>query len=356
MSTSNSTVERDNLEKEIAELRAKGPGKLDERIKLRALLKKLDKLDSPVPSSQVFISEDEQRDNAISYVPIELIRSYTNSPMTGELLDRSEMDMSRIEELARSIKKIGLLQPVVLHAMEDGTYRKIAGLRRIEATKLLGQTKIKAIIKYGDFDLHVHNLSILHENTQRDNLNPYERIRAVFHFVKEALGTKDYEDAKKMAIQANNFKKGSVKNPDGHAEYLDIIETVIKETSVFGSLAQFVKHLSIFDMHELIIDNLNGNKLTFKTAEKLHRLKKEKWTNGWSYENVIEHASEDGLSLRDIEEFAAQNTLSHRPEASLEKVLNIAGYVRAKAKMLDENKRKSLEKDLSALYGKYFPE
>ena len=84
---------------------------------------------------------------------------------------RKIFDENTLKELSESIKAHGLLQPIIVTQKEDG-YMLIAGERRLRATKLLGQSKIRAIV--ADFaDKNLRELALI-ENKQREDLNPNE--------------------------------------------------------------------------------------------------------------------------------------------------------------------------------------
>jgi len=91
---------------------------------------------------------------------------------TNPFQPRREFNEEAIKELAGSIKKYGLLQPVVLIKDSDGKYILVAGERRLRATKSLGEKQIKAIVvDYSKDELREYALI---ENIQREDLNPVE--------------------------------------------------------------------------------------------------------------------------------------------------------------------------------------
>jgi ParB family transcriptional regulator, chromosome partitioning protein len=90
---------------------------------------------------------------------------------------RKTFHQQSLEELAQSIKERGVLQPIVVRPIGDGTYQIVMGERRYRASKLAGLTEIPAIIKeMSDSETRVDALL---ENFQREDLNPIERARAV---------------------------------------------------------------------------------------------------------------------------------------------------------------------------------
>lgn len=85
---------------------------------------------------------------------------------------RSFFDEESLEELAVSIKKIGIIQPVTLREEANGTYQIIAGERRYRASQMVGLQTIPAYIKVADDD-ELMEMALV-ENIQREDLNAIE--------------------------------------------------------------------------------------------------------------------------------------------------------------------------------------
>lgn len=101
---------------------------------------------------------------------------------------RTHFDEEALKELSASIKRHGLIQPIIVIKKDDG-YMLIAGERRYRATKMLGASKIKAIIA----DIKSQNLRelALIENIQRENLNPIELAKSYKELINEYKITQD---------------------------------------------------------------------------------------------------------------------------------------------------------------------
>lgn len=89
---------------------------------------------------------------------------------------RESFDEERLQDLAASISRHGLIQPVIVRRLEDGYYQIIAGERRWRAAKMAGLSEIPAVVLDGD-DLKAAQISII-ENVQREDLNPIEEALA----------------------------------------------------------------------------------------------------------------------------------------------------------------------------------
>ncbi len=89
---------------------------------------------------------------------------------------RKYFDQEALEQLADSISKHGLLQPIIVRESAGGFYQIIAGERRWRASKLAGLLEVPVIIMEADA-LKAAEIAII-ENIQRQDLNPYEEATA----------------------------------------------------------------------------------------------------------------------------------------------------------------------------------
>ena len=96
---------------------------------------------------------------------------------------RTTFSEDEISELSESIKKNGLIQPVMVRRKGDGIYELIAGERRLRASKLAGLATIKALVRNSS-DEQAMELALV-ENLQRQDLNPMEAARAYHRLITE---------------------------------------------------------------------------------------------------------------------------------------------------------------------------
>ncbi|HBO16382.1 MAG: Stage 0 sporulation protein J [Candidatus Moranbacteria bacterium GW2011_GWE2_35_2-] len=88
---------------------------------------------------------------------------------------RTDFDQEKLEELSKSIKNHGIIQPLVVSRQGNG-FELIAGERRFQAAKLAGFKKVPVVVRQID-DKQKLEMAII-ENVQRHNLNPIEEARA----------------------------------------------------------------------------------------------------------------------------------------------------------------------------------
>lgn len=96
---------------------------------------------------------------------------------------RQEIDQQKLKELAESIKEHGVVQPIVVRELNDGSYQLIAGERRWRACQLLNLETIPAVVT--DYSDEKAAEVALIENLQRENLNPLEESIAYQSLINE---------------------------------------------------------------------------------------------------------------------------------------------------------------------------
>ena len=117
---------------------------------------------------------------------------------------RKACDQERLEELARSIEEVGLVQPIVVRPTSDGQYELIAGERRLRAAMRNGSSTIPAIVREAS-DLMSAEMALL-ENLQREDLNPMEEAAAYhrlgsggFHLTQDEIAKRTGKDRSTVA-------------------------------------------------------------------------------------------------------------------------------------------------------------
>ncbi len=120
--------------------------------------------------------ENVAKAGGVSEIEIEKIKPNPNQP-------RKNFDTEALNELASSIKMHGIVQPIVVNDMGDGTYMIIAGERRWRAANICGLKTVPAVVR-NYTDKQVKEISII-ENLQREDLNPIEAAKAIKELMDE---------------------------------------------------------------------------------------------------------------------------------------------------------------------------
>jgi ParB family transcriptional regulator, chromosome partitioning protein len=122
----------------------------------------------------------------LKHLPIEQLNR-------GKYQPRQSFEQKALDELARSIKSQGLIEPIIVRATKDNTYEIIAGERRWRAAQLAGLTEIPCLL--GQYSNEQAAAVTLIENIQRQDLNVleeaggYQRLCDEFHFHQDEIAT-----------------------------------------------------------------------------------------------------------------------------------------------------------------------
>lgn len=227
-------------------------------------------------------TEEEVHTNgssSINEVAIESIKANPNQP-------RREFDDDALDELADSIREIGIIQPITLREMGDGTYQIIAGERRWRASQRAGLHTIPAYIRTAT-DENMMQMALV-ENIQREDLNAIEIALAYQNLLEQYSLTQDQlseKVGKKRATIANYLRllklpaqvQVALQNKEvdqGHARALLGLDSPALQVKLFNEVQE--KGYSVRQVEEMVKAINNGEtvksgrkKLSSKSATRL---------------------------------------------------------------------------------------
>ena len=199
--------------------------------------------------------------SSINEIRLDLIHPNPNQP-------RREFDAEALQELADSIRELGIVQPVTLRKLDDGTYEIIAGERRWRASKLAGLDVIPAYIRTAA-DENVMEMALV-ENIQRQDLNAVEIALAYQHLLEQSGMTQDRLServGKKRATVTNYLRllklpasiQMALQNREldmGHARALLALDNPALQLRVFSEIRR--DHLSVRKVEEMVKRLMEG--------------------------------------------------------------------------------------------------
>lgn len=204
----------------------------------------------------------------LNEVEINMIEPNPNQP-------RREFDEDALQELATSIRELGIIQPITIRKIEGSKYQIIAGERRWRASQLAGLTTIPAYIVTVE-DQNAMEMALV-ENIQREDLNAIE-IALAYQHLAETTGmtqAKISERVGKSRAAVTNYMRllklpaqvqMALKNHEiemGHARALLAIESPSQQIKLFKEVQQ--QQYSVRKVEELIQNLKSGNDV--KTAK-----------------------------------------------------------------------------------------
>lgn len=206
--------------------------------------------------------------SSINEIDIDQIHANPEQP-------RHEFDEQALEDLAASIRSIGIIQPITLRQEEDGTYMIIAGERRYRAAQRAGLLSIPAYIRKVSDDA-VMEMALI-ENIQREDLNAievalaYQQLQARNGLTQDELSQRV---GKSRATVANFMRllrlpaeiQLALKDRHlsmGHARALLSVEDAEQQVALYHLIV--AQDYSVRKVESLVRDYVEGRILDFKS-------------------------------------------------------------------------------------------
>ena len=216
----------------------------------------------------IFMENNPESENVPIILNIIEIEPNQNQP-------RMDFNDESLKELARSIARHGVIQPIVVKPISSGKYKIIAGERRFRAAKAAGLVEVPVIIK-DVTDTQVMELALV-ENLQRENLNAIE----------EAKGYKALMD---------NYGFNQVQ----------VAETVGKSRSYVANA------IRLLNLPEKVVQKLKTGEITSGHARSLLTFE-----NNQDIEKALEVTISKNLSVRQLEELVRKMLIKDSKESKL---------------------------------------
>ena len=154
---------------------------------------------------------------------------------------RKHFEAGPLADLADSIREFGVLQPLMVRPLPDGSYQLVAGERRWRAARMAGLSEVPVIIREMD-DLQVMEIALI-ENLQREDLNP----------VEEAMGYRDLMEKFGMTQEQVSSRVGKSRPVVTNAmRLLGLPEAVLEQLRGGAISAGHGRALLAFDEEETI--------------------------------------------------------------------------------------------------------
>ncbi|NPA74237.1 MAG: ParB/RepB/Spo0J family partition protein [Epsilonproteobacteria bacterium] len=175
---------------------------------------------------------------------------------------RTYFNETALLELSESIKKHGLLQPIIVVKKDDG-YMLIAGERRLRASKMAGLSHIKAIVA----DIESENLRelALIENIQRENLNPIELAIAYHELIEQYNITHD------ELSEIIHKSRAQITNTLRLLNLTEKTKKLISENKISQGHAKILVGLTPKE-EESVVNTIIGQKLSVRETEKIVKM------------------------------------------------------------------------------------
>ena len=241
---------------------------------------------------------------------------------------RTEFDEDALNELAQSIKELGIIQPITVRKIHDKKYQLISGERRYRASQIAGLEKVPVFIRTAD-DTEMLEMALV-ENIQREDLDAIEVALSYQRLIKECSLTQEEMSSrvgKKRSTITNYLRILSlpVKIQDGirkklitmgHAKALVNIEDDDDKLYIFDQIIN--EGLSVRKVEELV--------RKIKDTDKTKGTSTQKKTTSSEYKDLESHLTNffnTKINFKRNDKGDGKIIISFKSDEELERIISI---------------------------------
>lgn len=276
-------------------------------------------------------------------VPIDQIVLPANQP-------RHYFDEQAMQELTTSVRQHGILQPLLVRAIENNRYELVAGERRYRAAKSANMEDIPVIVKELSEDDAIE-IAIL-ENLQRQDLNPIEETEAILDLISKRLN----QPRKAIISLLNKASHTDLKSAD------NVIRTTEWKTieSVFAAIGRFTpesfrsNRLPLLKLPNDILKELRAGSIQYTKAREAAKIQDPK-----RRKSLLRKIVSNDMSLREIREHvkdakttpvkAEQKAEAIQSDLFIRRIANIQSKAKQSKVWSNKSRMKKIESLLNEL-------
>ena len=255
---------------------------------------------------------------------------------------RRYFDPEKLEQLTISVKKLGILEPLLVRLLHPGEYELVAGERRYRAAQKAGLTEIPVVVRELT-DEEALQLSLI-ENLQREDLNPVEETEAILQLLATQLSS-SAEEARALLYRMQNEVKGKVTQNVLGSQEGELVKTMFDSLGLMSWESFVSSRLPLLNLPDEVIEALRQGQIEYTKAQAIARLKDTQARQALLFEAIQEN-----LSLKEIlERIRLQRKPQEKPQ-SLKIIFKETSNRLQKAKFWDNpKKQQALEKLLKQM-------
>ncbi len=261
---------------------------------------------------------------------------------------RRYFDEHKLEELSRSIKELGILEPLLVRPLSEGNYELVAGERRYRAASMAGLTEVPVVVREMD-DVITHQVRLV-ENLQREDLNPLEETEGILELLALRIEMTPDEVISHLTKMRNVCDRYDENSEVRHNVMSQSETEIIAE--LFASLGRmswesFVKNrLPLLNLPADVLEVLRSGTLEYTKAKAIARV-----SDSETRKQLLEDAISYNFSLSEIKRKIKEIEQQSESESpSLKDQVDDTFQRFKKAKVWDDPKKKAkVEKLLAQL-------
>lgn len=236
--------------------------------------------------------------NSTSHVPKEFENIGKRIPITAIKLPqkqpRRSFNLTKMRHLTESVRKYGILEPLIVRPLNSQKYELVAGERRYRAAKDVGLTEIPVIIRDLD-EKEAFELALL-ENLQRDDLNPIDETEGMLELLCQSLNC-DRDDVISLLNQASNAQRRNLELTDNITRQIKIVDQLFLSVGRINRESYRTNRLPLLNLPGDVLRVLRDGELEYTKAKVIAKLENEE-----QRQMLMERAVQEKMSLKQLKE------------------------------------------------------
>lgn len=240
---------------------------------------------------------------------------------------RRYFDPDKQQQLEQSIKKYGIIEPLIVRSIDGGKYELVAGERRFRAARKIGLTVVAVVVKELT-DQQAQAFTLI-ENLLREDLNPVEETEGIIALLGSELELDD-DEIVSLLYQMKNAQMRNNVIPQQQTQ----VEKVFQGLGMtWGSFV--ANRLPLLNLPEEILEVLRGGKLEYTKARAIALLKDDP-----SRQQLLAEAVENNLTLTQIKERIKElQSVPQQPETPQKQIQGLTKRI-IKSKLWEKSPKK----------------
>ena len=207
--------------------------------------------------------DNTKPDNAaVKGIPLARIHPSKQQP-------RAYFDPEKQQQLVASVKKHGILEPLLVRPLDQGGYELVAGERRYRAAQEVGMETVPIVVRELNDDEALQ--LALEENLQRDDLNPVEETEGVLKLLSSKLN-KPKQYVIGLFVQAGHPERESGKNVFPNSEW-KIVEEIFSSIGRLTTDSFRTARLPLLNMPEEVLNAIRQGKIQHTKGREIAKVK-----------------------------------------------------------------------------------
>ena len=266
----------------------------------------------------VLLNDENKSSNIGNIIQINI-----NDISTNPNQPRTNFKKESIDELKKSIKELGLIQPITVREINNNKFQLISGERRLKAFKLIGLSNIPSYIRKAN-DIESLEMALV-ENIQRQDLDPIEIALSYSRLIKEINLTQEELSARigKERSSISNYIRLLKLDPIiqsglrdkfltmGHARALINVKEKNKQIEIYKKIIK--NGISVRETEKLLLE-------TKKTLKKQNKNYKSKYIN--QVESRLKKMFDNDISIYSNDLGKGYIKIEFNSQENLENILN----------------------------------